>query len=158
MKDKLKELECLQSEEIDKLKIILAIYTALAAFSVTGILRLVTLPNESYVVIAASSLFTVSTISFLLIVLSIQHVLNKNKDLHLGHILASEKFSKTPRLIGISCLLLGFLLFLFYISIITFLIGLVAISAAMKHHSKFVEKMNTYSGAREALKRTNDEI
>jgi protein-S-isoprenylcysteine O-methyltransferase Ste14 len=151
MNEKLKQLEELQAETIEQEKIVLAIYAALGAFSLTCLLRLVTLPSDSILVIIASCLFSVSAISFLLIVISMQSVLHKNKDMHIGHVLAASDSAEHPRFIGITCLSLGFLTVLLYISIITFVVGLVAFILAQKHHEKFIEKMDTYAGAREAL-------
>lgn len=152
MKNKLKELEELQAETINKEKVMLAIYATLAAFSITCLLRLVTLPSDSTLVIIASCFFTVSSMSYLLIVLSIQHVLYKNKDLHIGHIWTYSDSAKHPRILGFVCITIGFLLLLLYISFVTFFVGLVSLALANHHHRKFVEEMSTFSPARDALK------
>ena len=152
MNDKLKQLEALQTETIEKEKIVLAIYGALAAFSLTCLLRLVTLPHDSILVIIASCLFSVSAISFLQIVVSMQTVLHQNKDLHIGHVFAASDSAKHPRLIGIISLSFGILTILLYISVITFMVGLVAFILAQKHHQNFVAEMGSFASAREALK------
>jgi hypothetical protein len=152
MNKKLKQLEELQAETIEKEKIVLAIYVALAAFSLTCLLRLVTLPSDSILVIAASCLFSVSAISFLQIIISMQTVLHKNKDLHIGHVLAASNSAKYPRFIGITCLTCGVLSILLYISVLTFIVGLVAFIFSQRHHEKFVIEIGSLSGAREALK------
>jgi len=82
-----------------------------------------------------------------------QTVLHKNKDLHIGHVLASSDSAEHPRFIGVTCLSLGFLAILLYISIITFAVGLAALFLAQKHHRKFINKMGTYAGARESLQK-----
>ena len=71
--------------------------------------------------------------------------------MHIGHILAASDSAEHPRFIGVTCLSLGFLTVLLYISVITFIVGLAALILAQKHHKKFIKKMNTYAGARDAL-------
>lgn len=147
------KLEELQEDTIEKEKIVLAIHAGLAAFSITCLLRLITLPSDSMLVIFASCLFTISSICFLLIVLSKYHVFHKTKDMHIGHVIVSEDSAKHPQIIGTVCLALGFLSILLYVSVLTFLVGVVALVIAAKHHSRFKTEMNKMIGAREAVKR-----
>lgn len=149
-------MEQLQAEGIEKEKIVLAIYAGMAAFSITCLLRLITLPNESILIIIASCFFTISAISYSLIVLSKYHVLLKAKDMHIGHIIVSQDSSEHPRIIGLFCITLGFLVVLLYISVITFIVGIISLVFAVKHHNKFVTEMKKMIGAREALKEDSD--
>lgn len=152
MSDKKVELEKLQTETIEQEKIILAIYGGLAAFSTTCLLVLTTMQNNSWIVITSSSLFAVSLISFSLIVFTKYHVLHKNKDIHIGHVFASEDAAKQPRKIGILSLIMGFLLLMLHISYITCLVALFTIIIASKHFFKFKKELNSMLGAREALR------
>lgn len=130
-------LEELQSELVEKEKISQAMHAGLAAFSFTCLLRLVTLPSDSLLVIISSCLFTVSSAAFLQIVISKYHVLHQVKSIHIGHVLVSEDSLKHPQLIGSICLVLGFLLMLLYISVFTCIIGIVALYFSSKHQGKF---------------------
>jgi len=144
------DLEELQKETSDKENIVLAMHAGLAAFSLACLLRLITLPSESILVVIASCMFVTSLISFLLIVLSKHHVLHQAKEMHIGHVIVSEDSAKYPQVIGVTCLVFGFLLMLLYISYFTFATGLIALFFAGKHHNNFKVKMDKMMGARKA--------
>ena len=154
MKVSKEKLETLQGELVEKEKIALAVYAGLAAFSSACLLRLITIPSESWVIIASTCFFLISTTSFVSMVLSKYHVLHIAKGLHIGHVIVWEDSTKHTQTIGWFSFVLGFLLMLFNYSVITFLIGVASLALASKHHMKFKKELDTMTDVREVVEKS----
>ena len=152
---KIEQLAELQHEAQQREGLLLGLHSGLLGFSAASLLALVAAQPHGLLTTVTCCSFVLSTLAFGIVVLGRILVLHKGAELHIGHIILAEDFSRRAITAGVGGLIVGFALLVAHISFVSTVFFAASFFIAIRWHSRFKARLDEMPTAKAVMRAQN---